>query len=117
MTVSLGYIVFGGGAEALSRISSINPRLAEYTVLLITVPEMLLGIGGCWYWYRRDRNLFYVLVFTVGYYFLISAGAEAYSRFRVPVMPMYALLAGGGAELLVQAIRRPRAVSAIELRE
>jgi 4-amino-4-deoxy-L-arabinose transferase-like glycosyltransferase len=114
VSVSLAYIIFGGGAEALSKISSVGPRMAESIVLLITVPEALLAIAGCWYWYRRDRNLFYVLVLTVGYFFLLSAGAEAYSRFRVPVMPMYALLAGGGAAWMVQTIRRP--ASQIEAR-
>ena len=105
MAVSVAYIIFGGGAEALSRISNLNPGMAERIVLLITLPEALLAVAGCWYWYRRDRNLFYVLVLTVGYFFAVSAGAEAYSRFRVPVMPMYALLAGGGAEWAIQAIR------------
>jgi len=84
----------------------VSPRIAERLVLLITLPLALLAIAGCWYWYRRDRNLFYVLALTVAYFFAVSAGAEAYSRFRVPVMPMYALLAAGGAALLLQAFRR-----------
>jgi len=106
VALSLAYIVFGGGAEALSKITSVSPRIAERLVLLITLPQALLAIAGCWYWYRRDRNLFYVLALTVAYFFAVSAGAEAYSRFRVPVMPMYALLAAGGAALLLQAFRR-----------
>ena len=49
------------------------------------------------------------LFFTIGYFFVISAGAEAYSRFKVPVMPMYALLIGGGAAGTLQRIQRFRA--------
>jgi CHASE2 domain-containing sensor protein len=79
-----------------------RPRLAEYTVLLVTVPGTLLAILGCWYWFRHDRSLCYILAFTVLYFLLISAGAEAYSRFRVPVMPMVALLVGGGAAMVVE---------------
>ena len=105
ISLSLAYIVFGGGAEALSRISNLGPRMAEYVVLVFTIPEALLAVVGCLYWYRRDQRLFYVLVFTVGYFFAASAGAEAYSRFRVPVMPMYALLVGGGAAAISQAIQ------------
>ena len=102
---ALAYIVFGGGAEALSKISNVSPRAAEYMVLLFTVPEACLAVVGCWYWYRRDRNLCYLLVFSIGYFFLISAGAEAYSRFKVPMMPLYALLIGGGAAEMLQWIQ------------
>jgi 4-amino-4-deoxy-L-arabinose transferase-like glycosyltransferase len=109
VSISLAYIVFGGGAEALSRLSNLSPRMAEHIVLLVTVPEACLVLAGCRYWYRRDRKLFYVLVFTVGYFFVISAGAEAYSRFRVPAMPMYALLIGGGAGSILQTIRNKKA--------
>jgi len=108
--LSLAYIIFGGGAEALSRITHVGPRMAELIVLLVTVPEACLALVGCWYWYRRDRNLCYVLVFTVTYFMVISAGAEAYSRFKVPVMPMYALLIGGGAAGIAQWIQRVRAL-------
>lgn len=108
--LALAYIVFGGGAEALSRISHINPGMAEYIVLLFTVPEACLALVGCWYWYRCDRNLCYVLVLTIVYFLVMSAGAEAYSRFRIPVMPMYALLIGGGTAGIVGLIRRLRAL-------
>jgi hypothetical protein len=39
---------------------------------------------------------------------MISAGAEAYSRFKVPIMPMYALLIGGGAASVLQAMQKIR---------
>jgi hypothetical protein len=106
--LSLAYIVFGGGAEAMSRVSSISPSTAKYIVLLFTIPEACLALAGCWYWYKRDRNLFYVLVSTVLYFLVISAGAEAYSRFKVPVMPMYALLIGGGASEIIRCIQSIR---------
>jgi hypothetical protein len=106
--LALAYIIFGGGAEALSRISSVSPQLAQYIVLFFTVPEACLAIAGCWYWYRRDRKLCYLLILTVAYFLIISAGAEAYSRFKVPVMPMYALLIGGGVAQIADSIRRVR---------
>lgn len=115
MTVSLAYLVFGGGAEALSRISHLSPRIAEGIVLLFTVPEVFLALIGCRYWYRRDRILCWLLVLTIAYFLGISAGGEAYSRFKVPIMPMYALLIGGGAAGMVewaQRARTPRASSA-----
>ncbi|HEX3437761.1 MAG TPA: glycosyltransferase family 39 protein [Pseudacidobacterium sp.] len=106
---ALAYIIFGGGAEALSRISDTSPRIAQYIVLLFTVPYACLALVGCWYWYRRDRNLCYVLVLSIVYFLVISAlGVQADSRLRVPVMPMYALLIGGGTAGIVQLIQRTR---------
>jgi Dolichyl-phosphate-mannose-protein mannosyltransferase len=104
--IGLVYIVLGGGAEAVSKIARINPHLAERIVLLVTLPEACLAIIGSWFWFGRERNLCYLLVLTVGYFFLISAGGEAYSRFRVPVMPMYALLVAGGISAILQWGRR-----------
>ena len=108
MTVSLGYLIFGGGAKALSRVSNLSPRIAEGMVLIFTVPEVCLALIGCRYWYRRDRILCWLLVLTVAYFLAISAGGEAYSRFKVPIMPMYALLIGGGAVEIVQWVQRAR---------
>jgi len=104
--VALAYIIFGGGAEALSKITGLNSHIAESIVLCFTLPEACLAVAGCWYWYRHDRKLCCLLFLTVVYFLAISAGAEGYSRFRVPVMPMYALLVGGGAEGMFRWIRR-----------
>jgi 4-amino-4-deoxy-L-arabinose transferase-like glycosyltransferase len=99
--VGLAYIIFGGGAEALSAMGRLSPNLAKRIVLLVTVPEAGLALVGCWFWFHRERALCYLLVLTVCYFLIISAGGEAYSRFRVPVMPMYALLVGGGVAATV----------------
>jgi 4-amino-4-deoxy-L-arabinose transferase-like glycosyltransferase len=104
--VGLGYILFGGGTEALSQMGRLNLHLAKRIVLLITIPEAGLAVVGCWFWFRRERTLCYLLVLTVVYFLLISAGAEAYSRFRVPVMPMYALLVGAGIAATIQWVQR-----------
>jgi 4-amino-4-deoxy-L-arabinose transferase-like glycosyltransferase len=37
-----------------------------------------------------------VLVLTAAYVILVSSGPEAYSRFRMPVMPIFCILAAGG---------------------
>ena len=37
-----------------------------------------------------------VLVLTAAYVILVSSGPEAYSRFRMPVMPIFCVLAAGG---------------------
>jgi hypothetical protein len=37
-----------------------------------------------------------LLVLTAAYVVLVSSGPEAYSRFRMPVMPIFCVLAAGG---------------------
>jgi Dolichyl-phosphate-mannose-protein mannosyltransferase len=103
--IGLLYTVFGGGAEALSKITHVSPLMAERIILFLTIPEACLSLFGCWYWYKKDRYVGCLLILTVAYFLIVSAGAEAYSRFRVPVMPMYALLVGGGAAQVLQIFR------------
>ena len=50
---------------------------------------------------RTQGSAFALLVLLVlTYMFGMALGAEAYSRFRVPVIALYAILCGGGAALL-----------------
>ena len=48
-----------------------------------------------------------VAVLVITYMIVMSLGAEAYSRFRVPVLPLYAMLAGGGAAAFVNRWLHP----------
>src|SRR6266480_3104565 len=102
----LAYLVFGGGTEALSKIANVDSLVAKRAVLFITLPEAGLAVIGCLYWFRQEKNLCYLLLLTVIYFLAMTAGPEAYSRYRVPVMPMYALLIGGGAAATIQSIQR-----------
>jgi Dolichyl-phosphate-mannose-protein mannosyltransferase len=96
----LGMVVLGGGAEQIAQITGVADRKAQVICLFYTVPVALLALLGTLYWFRRNRAIFWLLLLTLPYFFIISAGAEGYSRFRVPVMPLYAILAGGGVALL-----------------
>ena len=54
---------------------------------------------------RSDLGLLAIL--TVAYFLLISAGGESESRFRVPVVPQYAMLAAAGVEVVKRGAARP----------
>jgi hypothetical protein len=58
-------------------------------------------IGVCALW-KRDRELALMTIATIIYFVLISAGGEAESRFRVPVIPQYVIAAACG----IDAVRR-----------
>lgn len=48
----------------------------------------------------------YLLLITIIYFVLISAGPEAYSRFRIPIVPFLAILAGVGYEAILARWQR-----------
>jgi 4-amino-4-deoxy-L-arabinose transferase-like glycosyltransferase len=73
--------------------------------LAIVLSAALLGAVWC---YRRQRVVFWVLAPTLLYFLAISAGPEAYSRFRVPLMPLFCLLAGVGLDAALHRFRRFR---------
>jgi hypothetical protein len=65
-----------------------------------TVPLAALALYGLSYWWRVDRLAAVMMLLAVLYFVVMSLGAEAYARFRVPFLPLYAMLAGGGATAL-----------------
>jgi hypothetical protein len=90
-------IMFGGGANMLARVSGIAESTARLLAFAYTVPLALLACVGLSYWWRIDRLAAMLMLFAIAYLVFMSLGSEAYSRFRVPFLPLYAMLAGGGA--------------------
>ena len=97
---ALAMIVFGGSASLLSEISGISERAARIIALLYTAPLALLALLGIPYWWQRDRAFAVLVLLVLLYMFGMALGPEAYSRFRVPVIALYATLCGGGAAWL-----------------
>ena len=93
-------IMFGGGANLLAGISGLPESSTRLIALAYTVPLALLAGIGVIYWWRVDRLAASLMLMTIAYLVVMSLGAEAYSRFRVPFLPLYAMLAGGGAAAL-----------------
>ena len=97
---ALGMIVFGGSANLLAELTGISERMARLMALAYTVPLAVLAMLGIPYWWKRDRAFACVALLVIVYMFGMALGAEAYSRFRVPVIAIYAMLCGGGVERL-----------------
>jgi hypothetical protein len=89
-------IMFGGGANVIARTTGISESAARFAALIYTVPLALLALIGVPHWWKHDRAAATVMLLTVSYLILVPLGAEAYSRFRVPFLPFYAMLAAGG---------------------
>lgn len=97
---ALGMILFGGGASLLSELAGIGEPVARVLSLVYTVPLAVLAVLGIPYWWRRDRAFACLVLLVLVYMFGMALGAEAYSRFRVPVITLYAILCGGGVASL-----------------
>lgn len=65
----------------------------------------LAAIGAIALW-RTQRHFAILLVSTIAYFVLISAGGESESRFRVPIIPQYAILAGAGITSIARRLTR-----------
>jgi hypothetical protein len=81
------------GLEIVSRFPTdvVRRSLDAYTAALFVFA--VIGAAALW---KRDRDLAAMIVATVVYFLLISAGGEAESRFRVPVIPPYVMIAAIG---------------------
>jgi hypothetical protein len=90
--------LLGGGASLLSEVTGISEPSARIVCLLYTVPLALLALAGIPYWWRRNRPFTWLVLLVIGYLIGMALGAEAYSRFRVPVIALYAILCAGGIE-------------------
>lgn len=94
-------IMFGGGANMMSTLTGISESTGRVIALVYTAPLALLAMAGVGFWRRIDRAATWIMLLTIAYLVFMSLGAEAYSRFRVPFLPLYAMLAGGGAAMLL----------------
>jgi hypothetical protein len=98
---AMAMMVFGGSANLLSEVTGLSERVTRVLSVAYTVPLALLAVLGVPYWWRRDRALAALLFLVLLYMFGMALGAEAYSRFRVPVIALYAMLCGGGAQRIL----------------
>lgn len=83
--------LLGGGAGRLT--------------LLYTAPALLFAIVGLLYLLKTNTRLGVLVLITLAYFVLLSAGAESYSRFRVPVVPFYSVAIATGVHVALERFR------------
>lgn len=101
--------LFDSDWDSMQMVSLVYAPIVERTVGVLPAMEFALALIGLALLWKTDRRLALLIALTVAYYLVISAGGEAESRFRVPVIPQVAIAAAAGIETvrrgLTQAAR------------
>jgi 4-amino-4-deoxy-L-arabinose transferase-like glycosyltransferase len=92
-----GLTMFSGNTTIISALTGVRHGSARLILLICGVSVLSLAAAGAWSYWGSNRSLFWLLFLTMVYFVGISSGAESYSRFRVPILPVYAVLVAGGA--------------------
>jgi hypothetical protein len=99
--------LFDSRWEAMKIVSSLHESIVQIAIDAFTAALFIFALIGAVALRRDDFGL--LIIFTVLYFLLISAGGEAEARFRVPVVPQYAIAAAAGIDVVRRAAaRRPR---------
>lgn len=97
-------MLLGGSLTRLREMTGTGPHVGMILLLSYTFPVLCFAIMGLVTLWKTNRQLF-LLVFLVSLYFLaISGGAESDSRFRVPIIPIYALAAATGLDSILRRL-------------
>jgi 4-amino-4-deoxy-L-arabinose transferase-like glycosyltransferase len=97
-----------GSPASLSGITGLNFNVAAKLLLLYTVPCVVFAAFGLKQFWTINRAFFWLALLVIGYFVVISSGAETFARFRVPVLPLYAILIALGLDSAWQRISRRR---------
>jgi hypothetical protein len=88
--------LFDSRWEGLAIVSSIPTEIVHRGLDAFTTALFVFAVIGAIALWKRDRDLAAMIIATIVYFLLISAGGEAESRFRVPVIPQYMIAAACG---------------------
>jgi hypothetical protein len=99
--------LFDSRWEAMKIVSSLHGSLVQTSLDASTAALFVFALIGAIALRRDDLGL--LIILTVAYFLLISAGGESESRFRVPVVPQYVIAAAVGVDAVRRAAaRQPR---------
>ena len=91
-----------GDAELATATAKHVTDLVDGYAVVYLIGCYLLGLIGLWSAWRSYRlRLCLLPLLVIIYTVVVSSGLEAYSRFRVPIMPFFAVLAGLGLMAIV----------------
>jgi hypothetical protein len=103
--------LFDSDWDALWDVSQVSPAVLQLILGAIPIVVFVFAAIGIIALWRTDRPLAILILIVAGYFIGISAGGEAESRFRVPVVPEIAIAAAAGAAAVRKGISASAAAS------
>ncbi|MEO8218182.1 MAG: hypothetical protein ABI718_13970 [Acidobacteriota bacterium] len=100
-----GLNLFESDWQAIAVVSTAREIILHRLFDAWTVLEVLFAAAGLARLWKRDRDGALLLMATIGYFIIISAGGESEGRFRVPVAPQLLLATATGMEMLAHRVR------------
>jgi len=94
--------LFDSDWDALAEVTSVARDLVQVTIGAVPIVVFVFATIGIISLWRTDRTLALLIVIVVAYFIGISAGGEAESRFRVPVIPQLAIAAAVGVRASIR---------------
>ncbi|MEC9292956.1 MAG: glycosyltransferase family 39 protein [Chloroflexota bacterium] len=89
-------------ARVLRNVKDIQKEYFLTPVLIIKLLiEYLFVVGGLWVLIRRKQKLLAIFfVLSIAYFIVATGHAGRAPRYKIPILPIYAILGGGGATLI-----------------
>ena len=69
-------------------------------IVKLLVEYALVAAGLLVLIYRKQKMLALFLVLSIGYFIFVTAFQGRAPRYKIPVIPLYAIIGGGGAILI-----------------
>lgn len=98
--------LFDSRWEAMSIVTPLHPSIVRIALDAFAAALFVFALIGAIALRRNDLGI--LIILTVAYFLVISAGGESESRFRVPVMPQYAIAAAAGIDVVRRALSGSR---------
>jgi hypothetical protein len=106
--------IFDSRWEGLEIVSQLPTEIVHRSLDAFTAALFVFAVIGAAALWKRDRDTAAMIIATLIYFILISAGGEAESRFRVPVIPQYVIAAACGLGGVRRINRVPSAKPALK---
>ncbi len=97
--------LFDSDWDSVAMLSELEDETVEPIITYGNAAMVLLGFAGIVFLWRSDRPLAILLAITIVYFVVISAGGESESRFRVPIVPYFAIPAALALQRIASASR------------
>jgi len=92
----LGAVLLTGGGMPISRLTGFSHSSSRFIGLVYGGVCFVFFTLGLVFLSKENWRAALFIAATVGYFALIPAGGEAYSRFRVPIVPCYVVAVSVG---------------------